>query len=99
MNLSFDLAVNIPKLNFTGKYSLKMKMLLLNLQGKGDLKGSLSKYYGAIFRLDVSPFTVAVITRFILRAVIPMRCSYEPVLNNNMLSDLNNVRNTGVVYL
>lgn len=42
MNLSFDLAVTIPKLNFTGKYSLKMKMLLLNLQGKGDLKGSLT---------------------------------------------------------
>ncbi|XP_062549035.1 protein takeout-like [Armigeres subalbatus] len=42
MNLSFDLAMNIPKLNFTGKYSLKMKLLLLNLQGKGDLKGSLT---------------------------------------------------------
>lgn len=42
MNLSFDITVGIPKLNFTGKYSLKMKLLLLNLQGKGDLKGSLT---------------------------------------------------------
>ncbi|XP_053692555.1 protein takeout-like [Sabethes cyaneus] len=42
MNLSFDLVVSIPKLNFTGKYTLKMKLLLLNLQGKGDINGTLT---------------------------------------------------------
>lgn len=42
MNLSFDLGVSIPRLNFTGKYTLKMKLLLLNLQGKGDIKGTLT---------------------------------------------------------
>lgn len=42
LNLSFDLVTSIPKLNFTGKYGLKMKILLLNLQGKGDIKGELT---------------------------------------------------------
>lgn len=41
-NLSFDLVTSIPKLNFTGKYSLKMKLLFLELQGKGDIKGMLT---------------------------------------------------------
>lgn len=41
-NLSFDLVASIPKLNFTGKYSLKMKLLFLDLQGKGDIKGTLT---------------------------------------------------------
>ncbi|XP_058819288.1 uncharacterized protein LOC131682093 [Topomyia yanbarensis] len=41
-NLSFDIGLSMPKLNFTGKYSLKMKILLLNLQGKGNLTGTLS---------------------------------------------------------
>lgn len=41
-NLSFDLVSSIPKLNFTGKYSLKMKLLFLDLQGKGDIKGTLT---------------------------------------------------------
>uniref|UniRef100_U5EUS5 Putative hemolymph juvenile hormone binding protein n=1 Tax=Corethrella appendiculata TaxID=1370023 RepID=U5EUS5_9DIPT len=42
-NLTFDIQVLLPKLNFTGKYSLKMKILLLNLAGKGDIKGQLTK--------------------------------------------------------
>uniref|UniRef100_A0A8D8DH71 Protein takeout n=3 Tax=Culex pipiens TaxID=7175 RepID=A0A8D8DH71_CULPI len=41
-NLSFDLVTSIPKLNVTGKYSLKMKLLFLELQGKGDIKGMLT---------------------------------------------------------
>lgn len=41
-NLSFDLIASIPKLNFTGKYALKMKLLFLDLQGKGDIKGMLT---------------------------------------------------------
>ncbi|XP_055546849.1 uncharacterized protein LOC129731108 [Wyeomyia smithii] len=41
MNLSFDFVISIPRLNFTGKYALKMKLLLLNLQGKGDINGTL----------------------------------------------------------
>ncbi|XP_065094134.1 protein takeout-like [Ochlerotatus camptorhynchus] len=42
MNLSFDFVVNIPKSNFTGKYALKMKLLMLDLQGKGDLNGTMT---------------------------------------------------------
>lgn len=45
--LTFDFTVLIPKLNFTGLYSLKIKLLLLNIQGKGDLTGSFSKFDGA----------------------------------------------------
>ncbi|XP_055639883.1 uncharacterized protein LOC129777561 [Toxorhynchites rutilus septentrionalis] len=47
-NISFDIVVTLPKLNFTGKYSLKMKLLLLSLQGKGDIKGVLTNTRGAI---------------------------------------------------
>ncbi|XP_058453610.1 protein takeout-like [Malaya genurostris] len=42
-NLSFDIALTIPKLNFSGNYALKMKILVLNLQGKGNITGVLSK--------------------------------------------------------
>lgn len=41
MNLSFDYSLTIPRSNFSGKYALKMKILLLDLQGQGDITGEL----------------------------------------------------------
>lgn len=41
-NLAFDFSVLLPRLNFTGKYALKIKLLLLDLQGKGEVTGSFS---------------------------------------------------------
>ncbi|XP_055600146.1 uncharacterized protein LOC129749233 [Uranotaenia lowii] len=43
MNLSFDISLSIPKLNFSGKYSINMKVLLLEVKGKGKIRGTLSK--------------------------------------------------------
>lgn len=40
-NLRFNFTVQLPKLTFTGKYSLKMRLLLLNIQGKGPISGTL----------------------------------------------------------
>ncbi|XP_058819596.1 protein takeout-like [Topomyia yanbarensis] len=37
--LTFDFNVYLPKLSFRGKYDLKMRLLLLNIAGSGDLKG------------------------------------------------------------
>ncbi|XP_058126345.1 protein takeout-like [Anopheles ziemanni] len=37
--LIFDFNLLLPKLSFKGKYNLKIKLLLLNLAGAGDLKG------------------------------------------------------------
>lgn len=42
-NLSFDFKLNLPQLNFTGKYALKIKILLLDISGKGNVRGVLSE--------------------------------------------------------
>lgn len=39
--LTFDFNIYLPKLSFYGKYDLKIKLLLLNIAGTGDLKGVL----------------------------------------------------------
>lgn len=39
--LTFDFNIYLPKLSFHGKYDLKIKLLLLNIAGTGDLKGVL----------------------------------------------------------
>ncbi|XP_055641845.1 protein takeout-like [Toxorhynchites rutilus septentrionalis] len=39
--LTFDFNIYLPKLSFRGKYDLKIKLLLLNIAGTGDLKGAL----------------------------------------------------------
>lgn len=43
-NLQFNFTVQLPKLTFNGKYSLKMRLLLLNIQGKGPISGVLGNY-------------------------------------------------------
>ncbi|XP_055295483.1 protein takeout-like [Sitodiplosis mosellana] len=40
-NLKFNFTVHLPKLTFAGKYSLKMRLLLLNIQGRGPISGVL----------------------------------------------------------
>lgn len=42
-NLAFDFKLMLPQLNFTGKYSLKIKILLLDIAGKGNVRGVLCK--------------------------------------------------------
>lgn len=42
-NLAFDFSVFLPKLNFTGQYALKMRLLLFNIQGQGKATGTLCK--------------------------------------------------------
>ncbi|KAG5675665.1 hypothetical protein PVAND_005552 [Polypedilum vanderplanki] len=39
-NTTFDFIITIPKLEFVGKYTLKIKILLLDISGKGDMDGS-----------------------------------------------------------
>lgn len=39
--LTFDFNIYLPRLSFRGKYDLKIKLLLLNIAGTGDLKGVL----------------------------------------------------------
>lgn len=41
--LTFDFNIYLPRLSFRGKYDLKIKLLLLNIAGKGDLNGVLGK--------------------------------------------------------
>lgn len=42
--MTFDFNIYLPKLSFRGKYDLKIKLLLLNIAGIGDLKGVLGKF-------------------------------------------------------
>lgn len=42
-NLAFDFTVLLPNLNFTGNYSMQLRLLLANINGKGTLKGQFSK--------------------------------------------------------
>jgi len=47
-NLAFDFSVLLPKLNFTGNYALKMRLLLFNLQGQGQATGTLYNSRGIV---------------------------------------------------
>uniref|UniRef100_A0A336M337 CSON008823 protein n=1 Tax=Culicoides sonorensis TaxID=179676 RepID=A0A336M337_CULSO len=40
-SLVFDFVIFLPKLQYKGKYSLKIKLLLLDIAGKGDVTGTL----------------------------------------------------------
>lgn len=39
-NTTFSFIITLPKLEFKGKYSLKMKLLVFDLAGKGDMNGT-----------------------------------------------------------
>ncbi|XP_062553088.1 protein takeout-like [Armigeres subalbatus] len=60
--LTFDFNIYLPKLSFRGKYDLKIKLLLLNIAGTGDLKGVLEnsrarvKLFGERYEKDGKPF-------------------------------------------
>ncbi|TMW50079.1 hypothetical protein DOY81_004847 [Sarcophaga bullata] len=38
-NLAFDVVLTLPRIDFTAKYLMKLNILLLNLQGSGNVKG------------------------------------------------------------
>lgn len=40
-NMKFNFTLLLPKLNFTGKYALKMKLLVLDIHGHGPFNGTL----------------------------------------------------------
>lgn len=40
---TFDFIIHLPRIEFRGKYDLKVKILLIDLIGKGDIVGSLGK--------------------------------------------------------
>ncbi|XP_055682248.1 uncharacterized protein LOC129789452 [Lutzomyia longipalpis] len=47
-NLAFDFNIFLPQLNFTGKYALKIRILLLDIGGKGNVRGTLSRTRAAV---------------------------------------------------
>lgn len=40
-NLIIDIGLSLPKLSYQGKYLLKIKLLLLDIAGKGNVSGNL----------------------------------------------------------
>lgn len=44
-NTTFDLLLTLPKLEFEGKYDLKMKILVLDIVGNGDMQGVFGKEF------------------------------------------------------
>jgi len=47
-NLAFDFTVYLPKLNFTGDYTLKMRLLLFNIHGQGKITGTFLNSIGIV---------------------------------------------------
>jgi len=47
-NLNFNFTVLLPRMNFTGKYALKMRLLLLNIEGRGRVNGTLVNSRGIV---------------------------------------------------
>lgn len=43
-DVTFDFITYIPKLDFKGKYNLKVKVSIFDLSGKGDVRGAFCKY-------------------------------------------------------
>lgn len=46
--LAFDVIVFLPKIEFTGKYLLKIQILLLNINGNGDIRGTFKNATGHV---------------------------------------------------
>lgn len=40
-DLTFDFIIHLPRLEFQGKYDLKVRIVLVDLAGKGDIVGQL----------------------------------------------------------
>lgn len=55
--LTFDFNIYLPKLSFRGKYDLKIRLLLLNIAGVGDLKGVLGKWFSLLRLCNNSSLT------------------------------------------
>lgn len=49
-NLTFNFIITLPKLVFKGKYSLKMKILVIDLAGKGNMNGT---FYDSRSRVEM----------------------------------------------
>ncbi|XP_055375813.1 protein takeout [Condylostylus longicornis] len=47
-SLNFALQILLPNIDFVGKYSLRIKILLIDVNGKGDMKGSFSNARGIV---------------------------------------------------
>lgn len=47
--ISFDVYLTIPKISFVGKYYLRIKILLLEIAGKGNMTG----IFGELFHLQI----------------------------------------------
>lgn len=41
---SFDFIIHLPRLEFKGKYDMKVRVVLVDLAGKGDIVGVLGKF-------------------------------------------------------
>lgn len=50
-NTTFDLLLTLPKLEFVGKYDLKMKLLVLDIVGNGDMQGVFGKDFQTYYYL------------------------------------------------
>lgn len=37
--MTFDFIIHLPRLEFKGKYDLKVKVILVDVAGKGDIVG------------------------------------------------------------
>jgi len=48
-NVVFTFKINLPKLEFRGKYQIDAQILLLKLIGEGNVTGTLRKFFSKFF--------------------------------------------------
>ena len=42
-NTTFDIIISLPRIEFTGKFNVKMRVLVIEFNGSGDMKGVFEK--------------------------------------------------------
>lgn len=43
-DISYDLWVTLPRIDFKGKYFMRLNLLLLDIKGKGNMRGFFGRY-------------------------------------------------------
>jgi hypothetical protein len=55
---TFDFIIHLPKLEFKGKYDLKVRIVLVDLAGKGDIYGVLGMLFVMVLKFTLIFFSI-----------------------------------------
>ncbi|CAO1371807.1 unnamed protein product [Diamesa hyperborea] len=67
---TFEMLLTLPKLEIAGKYDIKMKILLVDFNGQGDLEGTFCKYFFTTLLIKLIIMLISLVNT---KALIKMR--------------------------